>query len=1001
MINKAKWVLKKLEFGLLEFFVAILMAIGLFGYFSSVPADLDWIDHTISFVLFTYLFYKLDITSILLGKSSKFANLAIIISYFSLFFKDIAAYTRLSAFHFKVLTFVDYFYLFISNNLLAINLATFYIGIAGILLISFYLAKKIEASHPSLLYAIFPKKFKNKAVKFFLIFLLLLGFYYFVYNTIIEWLEFVIDDPVIATGIAFYVYKIAKHHNKFDKSNFVFRIGDFSAKWYTKCISLLHYKKTLPLAISGLIILHALSDLGVFAYSLALSKENFYFGILNEEHVPFLRLFMDDAKYLPSNALAPLLIGYLLNALSLIIFLLIPVAVWARMFSRKELYISRIFLFFIYSSAVAYMLLPGYIIGPLKESSIRGADISTISLLETSSILNAFFQNKLAIVFAVPIISILFGLAIYLLSSNSRIEKELYAISIIGGLTFYAVYLYYFSSSLLAYFYSNILLTISTPHFLIGMIFLVLLLLSALFYIGGYAVFLYEIVMEYHKRKWSDAIDEELVSIIKKTRNFERAAIKPKKAQIAGDVVKYSLIALFSLVVLVFGYKMVSLIKERACSTEISKFEIDLRNIDKSLRFGARELQSHDAPCGIDKIYFFDLSKKINPEDFKDIPLIKDSLQSGASNNVFLIKENDVKRSFYAGSLGMIYPYHICFVPQFGRISFFAEGAGNSINVVSACGQPECTFIPVNISDEDALEVIQEALDFGCINCPTDLNQDFEKMKLTRKNVEILRKFTSCDGIAQVEILIKPKEGKNLRDFVLYEYVPKSCIDDLSEYLAEEVEGNVEIKSDPLIMWYFQGLDKETKVSYKLNTEFNEECMQLIKGMAISQRIVVIEKGSQPEIADSAPVIAGLPDTILTGEGFKQNVISSLWKYTKDRETKSVNLVYRIIKQTNPSLVECSISKEKHVDCEVMENKNGSSTVTVEVYDNELADTDSFDVEISQFCKRHSKKACDRDTVYWFDSCGNKQELIQECKDDKVCFDGNCVERKKLEEDDD
>ena len=260
--------LKKLEIGVLEFFVGVLMIIGLIGYFGTVPADLDWIDHTVSFILFTYLFYRLNITSILFGKTSKLANLIIIISYFSLFFKDIISYTALDAFKFKIIIFVNYFYVFFHDNLTITNLITFYIGIIGIFAISIYLSKKIEVSHPSFLYAIYQKKFKNNLIKFVSIFILLLSFYYFIYNTILEWLEFVVDDPVIAIGFVFFIYKIAKHYEKFHPHNFIFKIGDFSSGWYSRFVSLFHYKKTLALAISGLLMLHALADLGAFAFSL-------------------------------------------------------------------------------------------------------------------------------------------------------------------------------------------------------------------------------------------------------------------------------------------------------------------------------------------------------------------------------------------------------------------------------------------------------------------------------------------------------------------------------------------------------------------------------------------------------------------------------------------------------------------------------------------------------------------------------------------------------------
>jgi len=97
-------------------------------------------------------------------------------------------------------------------------------------------------------------------------------------------------------------------------------------------------------------------------------KDNFYLEFLRYEHAPFLKLFIDDVKNMPSFAAIPLLIVYLLNALSLVIFLLIPVIVWVNLFLQKKLHFNRIFLFFIYSSAVAYMLLPGYVIKPIAKA---------------------------------------------------------------------------------------------------------------------------------------------------------------------------------------------------------------------------------------------------------------------------------------------------------------------------------------------------------------------------------------------------------------------------------------------------------------------------------------------------------------------------------------------------------------------------------------------------------------------------------------------------------
>lgn len=102
-------ILKKLEFGVLEFLLALLVISGILGYFFYLPADIEWVDHIVSFLLFSYLFYQLSVTSILFGKKDKRIDLVIIISYFLLFFKDIYTFTKLIVLELEVavLGFLD------------------------------------------------------------------------------------------------------------------------------------------------------------------------------------------------------------------------------------------------------------------------------------------------------------------------------------------------------------------------------------------------------------------------------------------------------------------------------------------------------------------------------------------------------------------------------------------------------------------------------------------------------------------------------------------------------------------------------------------------------------------------------------------------------------------------------------------------------------------------------------------------------------------------------
>lgn len=529
--------LKKLEIGILEFFVGLLMVVGIIGYFYHVPADLDWLDHTISFILFSILFYHASVTSILFGQKNRKIDALVIISFFLLFFKDILAYTKEVVTHFTFLKFIDGIYFFLAENPHVSILLSFYLGLLGLVIASAYIARKTRISPPSFLFAIKQKPFRSQIAKFLGVFTLLFWFYFFVYNLVLEWLEFTLDDPIIVTGIVFFAIKIAKHREKFHKDNFIFRIGGFSEGLYTRFVSLFHHKKTIPLGIVGLLILHALTDLGVFSFSLMFGKENIYIGLLEEKRSSFIELYAGDSGGLPLLAKLSLIYNYLSNMISFIVLLIIPIAAWFKIFSQKELHFKRVFLPVIYASIASFILLPAYFIIPLddlsqvSEEGVVGIDISAKSLLETHSVLSFFIADKASVSVAAMALSVLIGALVYFLSSVPRIKKELYAVSIFIGMFFYTGYIYYFFSSFAKYLYSTSLMLIFTPYFLMAASFMLLLALSIIFYAGGYLMFIYELIMEYHKRKWSDPVDEELVKVIQKLKSAEKKVARSIKKE--------------------------------------------------------------------------------------------------------------------------------------------------------------------------------------------------------------------------------------------------------------------------------------------------------------------------------------------------------------------------------------------------------------------------------------------------------------------------------------
>ena len=112
--------------------------------------------------------------------------------------------------------------------------------------------------------------------------------------------------------------------------------------------------------------------------------------------------------------------------------------------------------------------------------------------------------NREMLIAAVPLISLIIGLTVYALSSNDKFKRKFYSIAVASSLIFYLIYIYYFFTSSFTYFYDYILLTLPSRHFLIGITLLIFLMLSIIFYVLGYLMFVYEIILgknRFFKRK--------------------------------------------------------------------------------------------------------------------------------------------------------------------------------------------------------------------------------------------------------------------------------------------------------------------------------------------------------------------------------------------------------------------------------------------------------------------------------------------------------------------
>src|SRR3989344_5377710 len=464
------------------------------------------------------------------------------------------------------------------------------------------------------------------------------------------------------------------------------------------------------------------------------------------------------------------------------------------------------------------------------------------------------------------------------------------------------------------------------------------------------------------------------------------------------DVIKYFITAIVIILILLFGFNAVKKLNERTCKTELAKFEISLNDLGRGLKYGDVMDFTENAPCNADEIYFFDLERKTDPMLLEHLPLIKNALEEGVQENVFVLKEGRLLGSFYSGNVEISYPNYICLIPKYGKISFFLEGKGQRAHMASACSQPECTYIPVGTENEDAVGVINEAVSFGneggCENCPGEPKEAFSDFAKTRPNVDIFRKYEYCkeDGRTSVEIVIRPKGNAHLKNFRFFESLPKECIDDLQQYLAAEIKGNVEIKFDPLIIWSFEDVEDEEKISYILNAGLTDQCKEAIEGIGISD---IIENGvelsllSDNEFSSTIERHTGLwlnsGSIVLPVNNPKSTI--NLHKKTQYNGNKN-GVSYRIIGSASDGTITCALdaADNKQLRCEAREYKGEPFALKVQATDGKYTSEGTFSIMVGANRDSEIKAKCG-DSVC--DS--NDGESCSECPRD--C--GKCPQQTK------
>ncbi|PIO05228.1 hypothetical protein COT47_05625, partial [Candidatus Woesearchaeota archaeon CG08_land_8_20_14_0_20_43_7] len=375
-----------------EIILVILIFIDIFGWLGILPPDMEIGDKLIGWALMGYLLYKAPLSKILFGVRNKIVDVGLIISYFLMLFKNLIVLSEsLLEYH---LHFKNFF-IWIVNNGNAIESGAFITGASLLVFISLYATGRIRLKAPSVLNMFFedgaPKRrFGYMLLRFMKIHLTTIAFFVIVFNLIMEWLTMVEDDLVTIISVVLVMLIIIKYRKKsgwhMPFGKVIFNIADTADGFYSKMIGLLQSGKKAMLTVSGLLVLHLITDVATFIVPSIMWKSGVdYFGGLGTGHNHIWSILLNDISS-AGTVFSKVILTYIysMNVIGIIMLMLAPAVIWYLIYTVREKTIPAWLFSLFFMSAMCFLLAPAFDITVIKESlteRIIGADILTQSVI--------------------------------------------------------------------------------------------------------------------------------------------------------------------------------------------------------------------------------------------------------------------------------------------------------------------------------------------------------------------------------------------------------------------------------------------------------------------------------------------------------------------------------------------------------------------------------------------------------------------------------------------
>ena len=377
------------------------------------------------------------------------------------------------------------FYEVLVDNAAFLELTAFKIGGIALLFGALYLSRSVTIRKKSLLAIIHesgevPQDMRKSLVRFLTIFVVLIAFFLLIFNLMLEWLALAVDAPLLMLGLFAYLFIVLRHRQRYSPESLIYKLSSIGSNMYGNFLRMFENKKQVLLGVSGILVLHLLTDLGIFivAYTFPFKKNLLYLSQLGPGHLPLWNIYAQGSQGFTFAW------AYIFNLIAMIILLAAPAFVWYRFFRHRKLIVPMwgITLFFV--AIVTFSLAPAFSLAALDHPDFAGTDIRTGSVLE---------HNVLPLGWVI-VVSLGFGAAAFLLARSYK--RRVVALGSGLVILFLGWYIYLFFTSVAKFFIGTIQQLFIAGELLVGVYFLAFFAITILFYISGYLVFLVETFKE-------------------------------------------------------------------------------------------------------------------------------------------------------------------------------------------------------------------------------------------------------------------------------------------------------------------------------------------------------------------------------------------------------------------------------------------------------------------------------------------------------------------------